>query len=112
MPYNQALAQRIRTLLSGRAGLVEKKMFGGVGFMLNGNLACGVQGEDLIVRVGAEENDVALAQPYTRPFPAPQGGKPMAGWILVSPQGWEKDKDLRMWVEQGYDYAQTLPEKK
>jgi TfoX/Sxy family transcriptional regulator of competence genes len=111
MPYNLALAQRIRILLEGRAGLVEKKMFGGVGFMLNGNMACGVLGEDLIVRVGVEKNEQALAKPHTRPFPAP-GGKPMAGWILVSPEGWEKETDLQAWVEQGYEYARSLPEKK
>ena len=111
MPYNQVLAQRTRTLLAGRAGLIEKKMFGGVGFMLNGSRACGVQGEDLIVRVGVENNDAALAQPHARPFPAP-GGKPMAGWILVAPQGWEVEQDLRTWVEQGCEYAATLPVKK
>jgi len=111
MAYNQALAQRIRTLLEGRPGLVEKKMFGGVGFMLHGNMACDVQGDDLFVRVGTEMNDQALAQSHTRPFPAP-GGKPMAGWVLVSPEGWEQTQDLERWVGQGATYALTLLEKK
>jgi len=111
MPYNQSLAARIHTLLAGQPGLVEKKMFGGVGFMLNGNMACGVHGEDLIVRVGAEKNEQALAKPHTRPFPAP-GGKPMAGWILVSPAGWEKEADLQTWIEQGCTTARSLPVKK
>ena len=111
MAYNQALVLRIRTILGERAGLIEKKMFGGVGFILHGNLACGVLGDDLIVRVGTEKNDLALAQPFSRPFSAP-GGKPMAGWILVSPEGWEKDQALLTWVEQGYEYAQSLPRKK
>jgi TfoX/Sxy family transcriptional regulator of competence genes len=111
MAYNQALAQRIRSILEGREGLVEKKMFGGVGFMLRGNMACGVLGDNLIVRVGTEKSDQALAQPHTRPFPAP-GGKPMAGWVLVSPEGWEQTQDLERWVEQGAAYALRLPEKK
>jgi TfoX/Sxy family transcriptional regulator of competence genes len=111
MPYNQSLAQRIRTVLGERPGLIEKKMFGGVGFILHGNMACGVQGDDLIVRVGAENNAVALSQLHVRPFLA-TGGKPMVGWVLVAPQGWEADQDLQRWVEQGYAYALTLPEKK
>ena len=112
MPYNQTLAKRIQSLLEGQPGIIGKKMFGGVGYMLHGNMVCGVIGEDLIVRVGAEQNDSALAQPYTRPFPAPVGGKPMAGWILVSPEGWEGEQDLARWVKQGYAFAQSLPEKK
>lgn len=112
MAYNKVLAQRIQAALGERPGIIEKKMFGGVGFMLRGNMACGVLGEDLIVRVGEEKNEAALAQPHTRPFPAPSGGKPMAGWILVSPKGWENEQDLTVWIEQGFEFASTLPEKK
>jgi TfoX/Sxy family transcriptional regulator of competence genes len=110
MPYNQSLAHRIRTTLGERPGLVEKKMFGGVGFILHGNMACGVLGDDLIVRLGAENGAAALSQIQVRPFLSP-GGKPMAGWVLVAPPGWEADPDLQRWVEQGYAYALTLPEK-
>lgn len=112
MPYNQSLADRIQAALGARPGVVEKKMFGGVGFMLRGNMACGVIGEDLLVRVGSEQDEAALAQPHTRPFLAPVGGKPMAGWILVSPEGWQAEADLARWIEQGYQFTQTLPEKK
>jgi TfoX/Sxy family transcriptional regulator of competence genes len=111
MAYNLVLAQRIHTLLEGREGLTEKKMFSGVGFMLNGNMACGVHGEDLIVRVGPEKYDMALSRPHVRPFPAP-GGKPMAGWILVAAEGWEQETDLQNWVSQGTEYALSLPGKK
>jgi TfoX/Sxy family transcriptional regulator of competence genes len=110
MPYDQNLAKRIRTALEVHPGLVEKKMFGGVGFMLRGNMACGVQGDDLIVRVGVENNDAALSQPFVRPFMA-MPGKSMAGWILVAPGGIATDQVLQHWVELGFAYASTLPEK-
>ncbi len=110
MPYNQNLAERIRIALEAHPGLVEKKMFGGVGFILRGNMACGVQGNDLIVRVGIENNDTALSRPFVRPFLV-MHGKPMAGWILVAPEGTATDEDLHNWVEQGYEYATTMPEK-
>ena len=108
MPYDQQLAQRIRIVLGKRPGLIEKKMFGGVGFILNGNMACGVQGDSLIVRVGTENNDSALSQPFVRPFIV-TGGKPMAGWVLVDPDGVVSEQELGVWVERGYAYAQSLP---
>ena len=111
MPYNQPLAQRIRILLEGRPELIEKKMFGGVGFILHGNLACGVQGDSLIVRVGAENHAAALSRPFVSPFMV-TGNKPMAGWVLVSLEGLADDRELQKWVEQGYAYAQSLPIKK
>jgi TfoX/Sxy family transcriptional regulator of competence genes len=110
MPYNLHLTDRIRTILETYPTIVEKKMFGGVGFMINGNLACGVQGEDMIVRVGVENNDASLAQPYVRPFMV-MPGKPMAGWVLVAPEGTSTEQDLKKWVAAGVAYASTLPEK-
>ncbi len=110
MPYDQKLALRIRAILGMRQGLIEKKMFGGVGFILHGNMACGVQGNSLIVRVGVENNDTALSHPFTRPFLV-SGGKPMAGWVLVDPEGLSTGRELEEWVEQGYSYAQSLPNK-
>lgn len=110
MPYNQTLSQRIRSILEEHPSIIEKKMFGGVGFILRGNMACGVQGDDLIVRVGTEKNDVALSQPYVRPFMG-SGGKPMAGWVLVAPEGVSTDQDLRQWIELGCEFALSLPEK-
>jgi TfoX/Sxy family transcriptional regulator of competence genes len=110
VPYDQNLAKRIRSILQVHPGLVEKKMFGGVGFMLHGNMVCGVQGNDLIVRVGTENNDAALSRSFVRPFMA-MPGKPMAGWILVAPEGYAADQDLLYWVELGFAYASSLPEK-
>jgi TfoX/Sxy family transcriptional regulator of competence genes len=111
MPYDQNLAERIRSALKEHPTIVEKKMFGGVGFIFNGNLVCGVQGDDLIVRVGVQNNEAALSQPHVRPF-MPIPGKPMAGWILVAPEGIPTDQDLEKWVRTGYRYAYSLPEKK
>jgi TfoX/Sxy family transcriptional regulator of competence genes len=111
MSYDQILAERIRFTLKDHPEIVEKKMFGGVGFMINGNLACGVQADDLIVRIGVDSNAKALSLPHVRPF-MPVPGKPMAGWILVAPEGTSTDHDLQNWVITGYEYASSLPEKK
>jgi len=111
MPYNLKLAQQIQNILGERPGLVEKKMFGGVAFLVHGNMACGVVGNDLIVRVGTENYASALSQAYVKPFLTP-GGKPMSGWVLVAMQGLETDQELSPWVEQGYQFALSLPEKK
>jgi TfoX/Sxy family transcriptional regulator of competence genes len=110
MAYNQYLAQRIHDILGAHPGIIEKKIFGGVGFILHGNMVCGVQGDSLIVRVGINKNDSALSRPFVRPFLV-AGGKPMAGWVLVDPEGLGTDQDLQGWVEQGYEYALSLPEK-
>jgi TfoX/Sxy family transcriptional regulator of competence genes len=109
MAYDLNLAQRIRQVLAGQPGLVEKKMFGGVGFLIRGNMACGVHGNDLIVRLGAERYPQALAQPHTRPFD--MTGRPMQGWVMVAPEGAASDHDLREWVSQGTAFAATLPPK-
>ncbi len=110
MPYDLNLAERIRIVLKNYPGCVEMKMFGGVGFILRGNLAVGVQGNDLIVRVGPENNDSALSRPNVRPF-MPVRGRPMAGWVLVAPAGIPDGEALQQWIELGYRYAASLPEK-
>ncbi len=110
MPYDQNLAGLIRAILKNHPGWVEKKLFGGVGFILHGNLAVGVQGNDLIVRVGVEQNGAALSQPHVRPFEGVPG-RPMAGWVLVAPAGITNAETLQEWVELGVRYASSLPEK-
>jgi TfoX/Sxy family transcriptional regulator of competence genes len=110
MPYDQILANRIRMQLKKHQDIVEKKMFGGVGFIIHGNMACGVQGNDLIVRVGPENHDTTLSRPFVRPFLV-MPGKPMKGWVLVTPEGVATDPDLKDWVELGYEYASSLPAK-
>ena len=92
MAYDENLAQRIREQFEGLPGIVEKRMFGGIGFMLNGNMATGVIGENLIVRVGPDHYQSALQQPHARPFDF--SGKPMKGWVMVTPEGYEADMDL------------------
>lgn len=109
MPYDQDLAQRIGEALHGLPGLQAKKMFGGIGYLINGNMACGVLGEDMIVRVGPGKYDEALAQPYTRPFA--MTGRPMSGWLLVSPSGVIEESDFKSWIDQAVEYAQSLPAK-
>ncbi len=109
MAYDQVLTQRMRAALQDIPGLQEKKMFGGVGFIVQGNMACGVNGNSMIVRVGPERSQAALARPHTRVFD--MTGKPMNGWVVVEPAGLEREADLRQWVAQGVAFAQTLPAK-
>jgi TfoX/Sxy family transcriptional regulator of competence genes len=109
MAYDEGLAQRIRELLEQEPGLVEKKMFGGVGYMVQGHMACGVNQDALIVRVGPERYQEALAAPHTRVFDLT--GRPMTGWVTVGPEGYSADDDLRRWVRQGLEFARSLPPK-
>lgn len=109
MTYDEGLAERIRDLLSERRDIAEKKMFGGLSFLLNGNLCCGVIGEELIVRVGPDVDSSLLEQPHVRLFDFT--GKPMKGWLVVSPAGVEEDGDLGGWVDRGVRFAASLPPK-
>jgi TfoX/Sxy family transcriptional regulator of competence genes len=107
--FDEFLGGRIRTALSQRSDVVEKRMFGGLAFMVAGNMAVGVIGEDLMVRVGPEANDDALSQPHARPMDF--GGRPMAGYVYVAPGGVETDQMLTAWVDRGVTFATTLPAK-
>ena len=109
MAYDEGLAQRIREALDELPGLVEKKMFGGVGFIIQGNMACGVNKDKLIVRVGPERHEETMQRPHTRPFDIT--GRPMKGWVRVEADGYQSDDDLKDWVQQGVAFAQTLPPK-
>lgn len=93
MPYDEQLAARVREMLAERSGLSEQKMFGGVGFMLAGNMCCGVHGEDLIVRLSPDESDEALSDPRVRPMDIT--GRPMRGWLFVSADGTRTEGALR-----------------
>jgi TfoX/Sxy family transcriptional regulator of competence genes len=108
MAYNLELAERIRSQLDG-IPVVEKKMFGGVGFLLNGNIACGVNKDDLIVRVNPEKHTALLKKPHVKPFD--MTGKPMKGWLLVEIDGVKTEKQLSTWVKEGVEFASTLPVK-
>jgi TfoX/Sxy family transcriptional regulator of competence genes len=107
MAFDELLATRIRASLGIIPGLVEKKMFGGIGFLLHGNMACGVHRNDLIVRVGSDNYQQALALPNTHPFD--MTGTPMSGWIMVQPKGCKTDDQLSTWIGLGIDFARSLP---
>jgi hypothetical protein len=109
MAYDESLAKRVQDVLVGQPGLEAKKMFGGVGYVLLGNMACGVHGDKLIVRVGKERYEHAIQLPHTVPFDIT--GRPMKGWVMVVREGYETDADLKEWVQQGVDFALTLPPK-
>ena len=108
MGYNVKLAERIRSELDG-IPVVEKKMFGGVGFLLNGNLACGVNKDDMIVRVDPEKHATLLKKSHVRPFD--MTGRPMKGWLLVEAEGVKTEKQLSTWVKEGVEFASALPPK-
>ena len=108
MAYNLQLAERIRSELNG-IPFVEKKMFGGVGFLLNGKMACGVNKDNLIVRVDPEKHGALLKKSHAQPFDLT--GKPMKGWLIVEAHGVKTDRQLSAWVKEGVEFALTLPPK-
>jgi len=107
--YDEGVAIRIRELLGGEPGLVEKKMFGGLAILLAGNMAVGVSGDALIVRTDPAQQEALLAETGARPFDLT--GRPMKGWLLVDPDGFAEDEDLRRWVDRGVVHARSLPPK-
>jgi TfoX/Sxy family transcriptional regulator of competence genes len=109
MAYDEGLADRIRGSLAGEAGLTEKKMFGGLGFLLDGNMCCGIQHENLMVRVPVDQHEALLGEPGAEQFMG--SGRPMKGWISVSPEGMGEDEDLARWVGYGVGVARSLPPK-
>jgi len=109
MAYDEALAERIRTMLGELEGTTEKKMFGGIAFMLNGNMCCGVVKEDLMVRLAPERSEKALELPHARPMDFT--GRPMKGFVFVGPAGIATDEGLQDWVKSGVEFASTLPAK-
>jgi TfoX/Sxy family transcriptional regulator of competence genes len=110
MAYNLKLAERIKTQLKGLP-FEEKKMFGGTGYMLNGNMACGILGDDLIVRVPAEKQDALLKRAHVKIFTMKNGPRPMKGWIMVEPAGYKSAKQLADWVKMGVEFAASLTPK-
>ena len=109
MAYDEDLAERVRDLLSARSEVSERKMFGGIAFMVAGNMACGVLGEELIVRLGDEEGEKALAEDGIRPFDFT--GKAMRSIVYVSPELTADDTGLAEWVDAGAGHASSLPPK-
>lgn len=109
MAYSGDEAQRVRAALAGQPHLDEKKMFGGLAFMVNGHMCVGLNEDHLMVRVGKEAHDEALAQPHARPMDFT--GRPMKGFLFVDPAGYASDEDLQAWVGRCLDYVLSLPPK-
>ncbi|MBI4298790.1 MAG: TfoX/Sxy family protein [Chloroflexi bacterium] len=109
MAYDENLAKRIRKILADQPGRTEKKIFGGLSFMLQGNMACGIHNNDIIVRIDPGQHDAATAKPYVRTFD--YTGRPMKGWITVGPNALASDEDLQEWILKGVHYALSLPPK-
>src|SRR3989441_12480553 len=110
MVYSTTQAERVRAMLAGRPGLTEKEMFGGIAFLLGGNMAVGVHGEDLIVRVDPAQTSALLREPGAKPFDLSGSRGPPAGWLLVSPQAYRAYAGLPAWVGRGGAYALSLPQ--
>ena len=109
MPFNEALAQRIRRLLKDERAVSEKRMFGGLAFMVNGHMCCGIVGTDLVVRVGTEKHEEALKCAGARPMDFT--GKSMKGFVYVAPAGYRSSGDLRRWIRRGLEFVTALPPK-
>ena len=107
MAYDEALAARIRQALAPRPDIDERKMFGGLAFMLRGNMCCGVAGETLMLRLGNDGAAAALREPHTRPMDFT--GKPLKSMVYVEPAGIAAPEDLNRWVNRAADFAATLP---
>src|SRR5271165_2548891 len=109
MSYDETLASRIRAALDERTDVVEKKMFGGLCFMVGGAMCCGLTKTDFMVRVGPDQYDNALAQPHTRPMDFT--GRPLAGMVYVTPEGLRSSAALAKWVGRGVSFVSSLPPK-
>ncbi len=107
MAYDEELADRIREALHDRDDIEERKMFGGITFMIAGRMACGVVHDDLMVRVGPDGHEAALAEPHTRPMDFT--GRPMRGMVYVEPAGTRSDTDLAQWVDRAVRVATAEP---
>jgi TfoX/Sxy family transcriptional regulator of competence genes len=109
MAYDEALAERIRSIVGARGGITERRMFGGIAWMLRGNMACAVLGEDVAVRLSIEDAERALAEPHTRPFD--MTGRPARAFVVVAGPAVATEDDLARWVDAGADHASSLPPK-
>jgi TfoX/Sxy family transcriptional regulator of competence genes len=112
MPFDETLGQRLRAVMQAecvRDTLSEKRMFGGLAMMINGNMAVGIVGYNLMVRVGPAAYEDSLAQPHAAPMDFT--GRPMNGYVYVYPEGLSTDRELRAWVKRAATFVRTLPSK-
>ena len=109
MSFDETLAERLRPLVRGKYEVTEKKMFGGLAFMVNGHMCCGIVATDLVVRTGPDAFEHALKRPHTRPMDFT--GRPMKGFVYVAPAGYRSDRDLKSWVQSGLVFVLSQPPK-
>ena len=109
MPYDSVLAERMRPYLLPRAGVSEKAVFGGIAFLLHGNMCCGIWKDLLVIRLSVEDGAKALEKPHVRVMDIT--GRPMKGWLFVEPMGCKKDSDLYPWIDKALEFASSLPKK-
>lgn len=110
MAYDEELANRIQRILEGTDGLKRKKLFGGLGFLVNGHLAASAyKGGDLMIRCGPADWSSFCAEPGARPMT--RQGKPVSGWVIIDAQAVEQEAPLRKWIERGRDFAESQPPK-
>lgn len=109
MTYDERLEGRIRRAVGGREDVTEKKMFGGVAFLLDEKMFIGIVKDDLMVRVGPEQHQAALAEPHVRPMDF--SGRPMVGYVYVEPAGSSTEKAVKRWVERGLEFVATVEKK-
>src|SRR5687767_5093617 len=109
MAYSESLAERIRQIVAGRRGVTEKKMFGSIVFLLNGNMCVGVWKTSLIARLGPEVAEIALKEPNVVEFDVT--GRPMKGWVMIEADGVDSDGQLSDWIGRSVAFVSTLPKK-
>jgi TfoX/Sxy family transcriptional regulator of competence genes len=109
MAFDENLAARIRSALGRKKGVEEKKMFGGLGFLLNGNMLVGVWKNSMIVRLGSDEGEAALLEPHVGEFDIT--GKPMKGWVMVAAEGVADEIDVKEWVQRAVKFVGKLTAK-
>ena len=109
MAYNHEIADDIRGLIGSHPGLTEKEMFGGIAFMIDGNMAVGVSGDELMVRVGKDAHDEMMALPGATTFD--KSARPMRGWLNVTSEGFQTEDEFKTWIDRGVSFAESLPKK-
>ena len=108
MAYDERIARRVRTLLAGRPDVAERRMVGGMSFVVGGHLCLGVTSNDLLVRVGPDAYEASLSKLHVRPMAF--GSRTLAGYVLVEPEGIQSEAELAGWVERAIEFVSTLPQ--
>jgi TfoX/Sxy family transcriptional regulator of competence genes len=103
MPFDEALAEKVRVLLRGPHTLNERRMFGGLAFMVNGHMCCGIVGKNFVVRTGPDQYEEVLSQRHARPMDFT--GRAMRGFVYVNPKGLRSNRELKAWIQRGLDFV-------